>query len=57
MRLIGTSRLKLVRSLLNNTIGLSMIVITLHNAMLAYISVFHFDEALKCANLILETYH
>jgi hypothetical protein len=38
-------------------IEMSMIVSTLHNAMLAYMSVFHFDEALKCADLILENYH
>ena len=36
---------------------MSMIVSTLHNAMLAYMSVFHFEEALKCADLILENYH
>ena len=38
-------------------IEMSMIVSTLHNAMLAYMSVFHFEEALKCADLILENYH
>ena len=38
-------------------IEMSMIVSTLHNAMLAYMSVFHFDEALKCVDLILDNYH
>ena len=38
-------------------IEMSMIVSTLHNAMLAYMSVFHFEEALKCVDLILDNYH
>ena len=29
---------------------------TLVNAMLAYMSMFHFDEALKCADFIIESY-
>lgn len=37
-------------------IELSFVVSTLHNAMLAYMSVYHFDEALKCADLIIDTY-
>ena len=30
-----------------------MLVTTLLNATLAYMSVFHFDEALKCTNFLL----
>jgi hypothetical protein len=33
-----------------------MIVGTLVNCMLAYMSMFHFGEALKCANFIIEQY-
>jgi len=33
-----------------------MIVGTLVNSMLAYMSLFHFEEAMKCADLILENY-
>lgn len=32
----------------------SMIVGTLVNSMLAYMSLFHFEEALKCADFILD---
>lgn len=33
-----------------------MITTTLVNSMLAYMSLFHFEEAMKCADLILDTY-
>lgn len=33
-----------------------MIVGTIINAMLAYMSLFHFDEAEKCVKFILESY-
>jgi len=33
-----------------------MIIGTLINGMLAYMSLYHFEEALKCANFILDTY-
>lgn len=33
-----------------------MIVGTLVNSMLAYMSMFHFEEAMKCADLILDSY-
>jgi hypothetical protein len=36
---------------------LSIVVSTLNNAMMAYASVFHFDEAVKCADLIIEHFH
>jgi hypothetical protein len=53
-----TERLRLKPvNLYFNPIELSMIVSTLNNAMLSYMSVFHFDQALKCADFILDTYH
>jgi hypothetical protein len=33
-----------------------MLVGTLVNSMLAYMSVYHFEEALKCANFIIKNY-
>jgi len=33
-----------------------MIIGTLINAMLSYMSLFHFEEAMKCADLILDSY-
>lgn len=33
-----------------------MMVGTLVNSMLAYMSLFHFEEAMKCADLILDSY-
>ncbi len=33
-----------------------MIIGTLVNAMMAYLSLYHFDEAQKCASFILDTY-
>jgi hypothetical protein len=38
-------------------IELSIVVSTLHNALLAYASVFHYEEAVKCADLIIEHFH
>ena len=34
----------------------SMIVGTLVNSMLAYMSMFHFEEAMKCIDFILDSY-
>jgi hypothetical protein len=34
----------------------NMIVGTLVNSMLSYMSVFHFEEAMKCADFILDQY-
>ncbi len=34
----------------------ALVVGTLVNSMLAYMSLFHFDEAKKCADLIIDTY-
>jgi hypothetical protein len=57
MRLIERLKLRLVSpSLSLNIIGLSISVSTLHNAMLAYMSMFHFEEALKCVDFILDNY-
>lgn len=36
---------------------MSILGSTLHNAMLAYMSMYHFEDALKCADFILETLH
>lgn len=38
------------------TIDQAMVVGTLVNSMMAYSSVFHFEEAMKCADLILDHY-
>ncbi|TNV82024.1 hypothetical protein FGO68_gene6596 [Halteria grandinella] len=35
---------------------LNFVVSTLNNSMLAYMSIFHFDEAKKCADFLLDTY-
>jgi len=57
MNAIEKLRQKLVINIILILLELSILVGTLHNAMLAYTSVFHFDEALKCADFILDHYH
>lgn len=38
------------------SLGLSISVSTLHNAMLALMSMFHFEEALKCVDFVIDNY-
>ena len=45
-----------IDNMIISLIDQSMIVGTLVNSMLAYMSLFHFEEAMKCADLILDNY-